>query len=223
MGLEAVQRQANSSIFISGMGGLGIEIAKNIVLSGCKNLTIHDTKQTNFYDLSSQFYLNENDIGKNRAECSLKKLQELNLYVKIDLNTNKLPNNFEECEKFFLNKYNCIVLTECDNKTLISIDNYCRNKNIFLVICDVYGGIGRLINDFGEKFIVNDKDGEEIKEAMLKNIEINKDLNKAKVSVLDGTRHEFVDDDLVEVNDVVGMDGINKKQFKIKVLTPETF
>ena len=223
MGLEAVQRQANASIFISGMGGLGIEIAKNIVLSGCKNLTIHDTKQTNFYDLSSQFYLNENDIGKNRAECSLKKLQELNLYVKIDLNTNNLPNNFEECEKFFLNKYNCIVLTECDNKTLISIDNYCRNKNIFLVICDVYGGIGRLINDFGEKFIVNDKDGEEIKEAMLKNIEINKDLNKAKVSVLDGTRHEFVDDDLVEVNEVVGMDGINKKQFKIKVLTPETF
>ena len=43
MGIEAVQRQANSSIFLSGANGVGIEIAKNIVLSGCKKFVLHDT------------------------------------------------------------------------------------------------------------------------------------------------------------------------------------
>ena len=36
MGIEAVAKQAESSIFLSGLGGLGVEIAKNIVLAGCK-------------------------------------------------------------------------------------------------------------------------------------------------------------------------------------------
>ena len=36
-------------------------------------------------DVSSQFYINEEDIGKNRADLSLPELQELNPYTKIDI------------------------------------------------------------------------------------------------------------------------------------------
>ncbi len=46
MGIEAVAKQAAANIFISGIGALGIEIAKNLVLSGCKSITLHDTKLT---------------------------------------------------------------------------------------------------------------------------------------------------------------------------------
>jgi ubiquitin-activating enzyme E1 len=42
MGVEAVQKQAAANIFMSGASGLGVEIAKNLVLSGCKSFTIHD-------------------------------------------------------------------------------------------------------------------------------------------------------------------------------------
>lgn len=42
MGVEAVQKQAAASIFLSGAGALGVEIAKNLVLSGCKRFTLHD-------------------------------------------------------------------------------------------------------------------------------------------------------------------------------------
>jgi molybdopterin/thiamine biosynthesis adenylyltransferase len=44
MGLEAVTKQANASVFLSGIGALGVEIAKNVVLSGVKRFTIHDDK-----------------------------------------------------------------------------------------------------------------------------------------------------------------------------------
>ena len=221
MGIEAVQRQANSSIFLSGAGGLGIEIAKNLVLSGCKLFVLHDNKNTNFYDLSSQFFLSENDIGKNRAECSVKKLQELNYYVKVQSSNVELSCDENKINDILKN-FDVIILTECDNDILISIDNYCRKNNKKFISCDIFGSVGRLINDFGNEFIVNDKDGEEAKEVMVKNIEIIND-NEALITVLDGTRHDFVDDDIVEVNEVVGLDGINKKQFKVKVLTPGTF
>ena len=36
------------------MKGLGIEIAKNVVLGGVKSVTIHDTENATWYDLCSQ-------------------------------------------------------------------------------------------------------------------------------------------------------------------------
>lgn len=75
MGIEAVQRQANASVFVSGLGALGVEVVKNIVLSGVKSLTIHDSQKATHTDLSGQFFLSESDIDKNRAEASLNKIQ----------------------------------------------------------------------------------------------------------------------------------------------------
>ena len=52
MGVEAVAKQAAANIFVSGAGAHGIEISKNLVLSGCKSFTLHDTTLTSFADLS---------------------------------------------------------------------------------------------------------------------------------------------------------------------------
>ena len=40
LGDSAMKRMANASVLIYGMGGLGIEIAKNIVLAGIKVIII---------------------------------------------------------------------------------------------------------------------------------------------------------------------------------------
>lgn len=40
MGIEAVKKQAESSVLLVGIKPLGLEIAKNLVLSGLKKLTI---------------------------------------------------------------------------------------------------------------------------------------------------------------------------------------
>lgn len=82
MGVEAVAKQAAASIFLSGAGALGIEIAKNLVLAGCKQFVLHDNKPITYRDLSGQFFLNlEEDVlnekkKKNtRGEASLNRLQ----------------------------------------------------------------------------------------------------------------------------------------------------
>ena len=45
---------AASSILICGVGGLGVEIAKDIILGGVKSVTLQDTKLATYQDLSSQ-------------------------------------------------------------------------------------------------------------------------------------------------------------------------
>ena len=64
---------------------MGVEIAKNIVLSGVKKLSLHDSVNATENDLLGQFFLGEEDIGKNRARNSLDKLQQLNYYVKVEV------------------------------------------------------------------------------------------------------------------------------------------
>ena len=75
MGIEAVAKQAAARVFLSGAGALGIEIAKNLVLAGCKSFTLHDTRNTEWRDLAGQFFLTSADVGKNRAKTSLPRLQ----------------------------------------------------------------------------------------------------------------------------------------------------
>lgn len=53
------------------------------------SLTIFDTTFS-----FSQFYLTEQDIGKNRAFASAQKLAELNSYVPINVHQGELSNDF---------------------------------------------------------------------------------------------------------------------------------
>jgi len=52
MGIDAVAKQSKCSAFLSGLGGLGVELAKNIVLSGVKRFTMHDDKKVSYIDLA---------------------------------------------------------------------------------------------------------------------------------------------------------------------------
>ena len=54
LGKEAMQRLGTASVLISGMRGLGLEIAKNLILGGPKSVIIHDCANVDYADLSSQ-------------------------------------------------------------------------------------------------------------------------------------------------------------------------
>ena len=49
-----MNRLRESCVLVSGLGGLGAEIAKNIVLSGVGSLILQDSQQMTYSDLSSQ-------------------------------------------------------------------------------------------------------------------------------------------------------------------------
>lgn len=54
LGHDAMHRMGTASVLIAGMRGLGVEIAKNVILSGVKSVTVQDEGQAVWNDLSSQ-------------------------------------------------------------------------------------------------------------------------------------------------------------------------
>lgn len=54
LGHEAMRRMATANVLVAGMRGLGVEIAKNVILSGVKSVTVQDEGQVVWADLSSQ-------------------------------------------------------------------------------------------------------------------------------------------------------------------------
>lgn len=50
------------NIFIYGMRGLGVEITKSIVLDGPNKVIIYDPNISKINDLTSNFYLSEEDV-----------------------------------------------------------------------------------------------------------------------------------------------------------------
>jgi ubiquitin-activating enzyme E1 len=85
LGHEAMKRMGASNVLIAGLNGLGIEIAKNIALAGVKSLTLYDPTPAKIADLSSQFFLRVEDVGKPRDEVSAPRVAELNAYTPVHI------------------------------------------------------------------------------------------------------------------------------------------
>lgn len=94
MGHEAQMRMGAANVLIIGLNGLGVEIAKNVILAGVKSVTLHDDAPASYLDLASQFYLTEADIGKPRGPASAKKLAELNPYVQVHQHSGEISEQF---------------------------------------------------------------------------------------------------------------------------------
>jgi len=85
LGHEAMKRMSASNVLLVGLKGLGVEIAKNIALAGVKSLTLHDPSPVAIADLSSQFFLRPEDVGKPRDQVTAPRVAELNAYTPVNL------------------------------------------------------------------------------------------------------------------------------------------
>uniref|UniRef100_A0A0C9RUB8 E1 ubiquitin-activating enzyme n=1 Tax=Fopius arisanus TaxID=64838 RepID=A0A0C9RUB8_9HYME len=214
LGHEAMQRMASSDVLISGLGGLGVEIAKNVILGGVKSVTLHDNRVTEIKDLGTQFYLTEEDVGKNRAQSCYQRLSELNNYV---------PTKFHEgdIDEEFLKTFKVVVLTETSLEKQLEISRITRENKIALIIADTRGLFSQVFCDFGEEFHVVDTNGETPISAMIASISRD---GEGVVTCLDDTRHGMEDGDYVTFSEIQGMNELNGcEPMKIKVLGPYTF
>ncbi|CAB1353379.1 unnamed protein product [Coregonus sp. 'balchen'] len=93
LGHEAMRRMGTANVLIAGMRGLGVEIAKNVILSGVKSVTVQDEGLTEWMDLSSQFFLLPSHLGQNRALSSQPQLSALNPHVHVSAQTGPLKES----------------------------------------------------------------------------------------------------------------------------------
>ena len=77
-GIKTMKKLINLKILILGLKGLGVEVAKNIILSGPKEVCVFDPNITKINDLGTNFYLREEYIDIKRIdESCLENLKNL--------------------------------------------------------------------------------------------------------------------------------------------------
>ncbi len=215
LGHEAMKRMGSSNVLVVGMKGLGAEIAKNIALAGVKSLMLHDPAKVTISDLSSQFFLHPEDIGKSRAEATVPRVAELNSYTPVSVH--KSASLVDDLSQ--LGQYQAVILTTTSLKDQLSIAEYCHKNRIYLVITDTFGLFGYIFTDFGKDFTVGDATGENPVNGIIADIDV-----EGLVSALDETRHGLEDGDFVELSEVRGMTGLNgAAPRKVTVKGPYSF
>ena len=155
-GLETMGKLVKMRVLIVGLRGLGVEVAKNLILAGPKSVTLYDPNLVNWGDLSSNFYCKEEHVGKQtRANASYDKLQELNPYVKVDVSDSL---SLEDHAAYSVVCYTDIF-TNIDDIT--NINDFCRSKGVGFVLSQTFGPSGYAFVDYGNDFSIFDADGED--------------------------------------------------------------
>ena len=163
-------------------------------------MTLFDPTPTAISDLSSQFFLHPEDVGKARAEVTAPRVGELNAYTPVSVYG--APDLTSDLDR--LREFQVVVLTATPLEDQIAIADYCHQNGIFVVVADVFGLFGAVFTDFGKGFTVLDPTGEDPVGGIVAGIDA-----EGLVTALDETRHGLEDGDHVTFSELEGMEGLN--------------
>ncbi|XP_070826245.1 SUMO-activating enzyme subunit 1 [Chaetodon trifascialis] len=174
-GLDAQKRLRGSRVLLVGLGGLGAEVAKNLILAGVKGLTMLDHEQVSEESCRAQFLVPVTAQGKNRAQASLERAQNLNPMVEVHAD----PGRVEDKPDDFFLQFDAVCLTGCSRDLMVRVDQLCSQRNIKVFCGDVHGYYGNMFCNLGQehhyveekpklvKPAENSNDGPEVKKARI--------------------------------------------------------
>lgn len=145
-GLDAQKRLRAARVLLIGVGGLGAEVAKNIVLAGIRSLTLLDDQKVSLQDSCNQFLIDQSHHVTNRAEGSLHRTQQLNPMVEVRVDTESCSSKSEQ----FFEAFDVICATCCTLSELLRLDDICRRRKIAFFAGDVFGYFGYMFADLHE-------------------------------------------------------------------------
>jgi ubiquitin-activating enzyme E1 len=164
MGIETIGKLMKLNVLIIGQRGLGVEVAKNLILAGPRSVTLYDPTTVSIGDLSANFFLQADDVDKKtRAEATIDQLKELNPYVDVTIAKDVKDDDVA--------KYSVICVT--DNlfpiTRLIEINKKARAENIGFILAETLGAMVYAFVDYGNHTIF-DGDGEQTKPFIISSI-----------------------------------------------------
>ncbi|KAI5964295.1 uncharacterized protein KGF55_002237 [Candida pseudojiufengensis] len=126
----------NSHICLINATSTGSEILKNLILPEIGEFTIIDNRNITKEISSSNFFIRNNDIGKNVALCVTKNLNELNSDVKGYSINESIDSLLEKSE--FWNQFNCVIISDYI-PNLQQLINLLWSKQIPILIVNTIG------------------------------------------------------------------------------------
>ena len=224
LGQKTMVKLSKLKVLILFVRGLGIEISKNIILTGPESVSIFDPNIIKINDLNSNFYLKEEYVNKKRRdEAVIDNLKKLNEFVKVDF---LKENTLDEIIKIIPRKYDVVILTELiSQKKSIEIDDVCRKNNIPFIYTAALGLTGFIFSDFGKEHKIYEKSNKELKKYIIKNI--TKEKNGVCEIIKDDKKLGNFIEKYVIFKNIEGMSELNfenlKKVTKIKYRNESSF
>lgn len=209
IGHDAMKKIISSNILIINVGGLGTEIAKNLILSGVKSVTLYDKNPVTLDDLSSGYYFKKSDIGINRAEVAIKSLSELNPYVDVKISVNDITDDV-------ISKFSTVILTDELYDEQIRVNKLCRDNKVYFVSGMTNGVFGQVFVDFGNDFIVTDVNGEKPKDAIISSI--TSDEKGSTIICNEKTPHKLQSGEYISFSEVDIKELKDSGPVKVKVI-----
>ncbi|PNH04660.1 Ubiquitin-activating enzyme E1 1, partial [Tetrabaena socialis] len=214
-GREAMRRMAASAVLVCGANGLSAEVAKDVILAGVGSVTVHDTAACGLRDLSAQFFLDEQDVGRNRAEACRDKLQELNAGVAVHAASGALTLDL-------LRRHQAVVCTTASAEEAVRLDALCHGAGVAFIWAQTHGVFARVFTDFGPNFTVYDVDGEHPHTAIVASV--SSSAHRIKVTCVDNEPLRLQEGELVSFSEVEGMDELNTQgPFRIRKREARSF
>lgn len=214
LGKEAMHKMTSCDVLVVGMRGLGIEVAKNVVLAGVRSVTLCDDEPAVVADLGSNFFLHAADVGQPRAKVCAKRLAELNNYVAV----RALEGGFSADA---VRDYSVVVMTDQPLSAALKVNAACHAASIPFISAETLGIMGSVFCDFGDAFAVSDPTGEEPLSVLVSSISRDEE---GLVTTHDEHRHGFEDGDHVTFSEVQGMaELVGCAPVKIAVKGPYAF
>jgi molybdopterin/thiamine biosynthesis adenylyltransferase len=193
-GGDTLARIKDLNVLVIGCAGVGIETAKNCILSNVGAVVLYDPTIVTVADCGTNFYLHPEEHcqggdGITRAEASLPHLQSLNPYCKVGL-LDTATGDDDGSDSLWLvdwdvilsnpnvlntgKPFACIVVT-CwlPSAQLFKLNEYARQNHMAFIWAFTQGVTASIFSDFGQAVhTVTDPSGEPTQMLAIANIEV---------------------------------------------------
>lgn len=141
-GVDAQRSLRSANVFVKGIGPLGAEICKNIVLSGVNTLAVQDTRIVTKEHLATTFLI-RNSTGKSFSDTAVPNLQILNPLVDV-------KSVSEDLTQENIHNYTVVCVTDSNSVEYTRINELCRANNVIFLASNTWGMTGFMFQDCGE-------------------------------------------------------------------------
>lgn len=142
-GADGQNKIKNASILVINLNGVGTEIVKNLTLSGIGSIELLDDAVVTDDDLSTQFFLSEEDLGKFKLKAVEPRIKDMNPRVNLTINTEPLREKDVE----YFKKFQLVIGNNLTAKEISKLNNISRELNISLYTTTSHGLYGYFFTD----------------------------------------------------------------------------
>jgi hypothetical protein len=235
-GAETLAKLKDINVLIVGMRGVGVETAKNLILSNVGSVVIWDPEPTEARDRGSNFYLTEEHVaeGTARNEASLSQLKSLNPFCKVEAYSGEITCEYlsQQDVNGTGKPFTAVIVTRLLPKAeLFRINTTARANNCAFLLAVTNGVTSSIFSDFGLQHHITDSNGEPTETYAVANIEV---MAKPPILMVSGVADEeqivivsfasdvatsdgLADGDTIELDDFkLELGSLQGKQFKVK-------